>query len=185
MKNFALSLLVLWSLTVRAEEIKISADTFEAAAKAGNYFKFTGESSKLGLIGNTFEGYARSAQVFFERKGDLLQKVRLVIPVAELDTDNSSRNEKMRNTCLSAEKFPQIEVLLDEPVDQAKNSQKLQAKMLVRGKSVPLLIELEKIEGGKFQGRTSFKLSEAGIPDPSILVASVKDTFEVEFRIAP
>lgn len=176
-------LLIALLSVAQAAELNISRADYDSAQKAESYFKFTGHSRKLGIIGTSFEGFAKKAIVSFDRKGKSLKNVSLEIPVASLDTDNDSRNEKMLNTCLSAVEFPLLKVTVTEPIDQEKSTQKLAAVMLVRGKSVPLDLQVEKVAEGKFKGSSVFKLSEAGIPDPSIAIASVKDEFELEFQV--
>lgn len=166
----------------QAAELKISQPSYESAEKAASYFKFTGHSRKLGIIGTSFEGYAKEATLSFERKGDKLQGIRLAIPAAKIDTDNDSRNEKMWDVCLSAKDFPEVKIHVKDPVDTKKDSQAVAAEMEVRGKAVPLEIRVEK-SGALFKGSSAFKLSEAGIPDPSIAIASVKDEFELEFQV--
>jgi polyisoprenoid-binding protein YceI len=166
-----------------AGEIKISEPSFEAAEKSENYFKFIGHSRKLGIIGTSFEGYARSATLTFEEKNSRYEKVVLRLPVLEIDTDNSSRNEKMWHTCLSAKEFPEISVVFSGPIDLALGTQEIPATMNVRGESVPLQVKITRAEDGRVKGTSSFKLSAAKIPDPSILFASVRDEFEIEFSV--
>jgi len=167
----------------RAEELKINSANFEEAEKSENYFKFVGHSRKLGIIGTSFEGYAKSVTLQLERKNSRYENVKLTIPVLQIDTDNSSRNEKMWNTCLNAVEFPEISVSFASPIEANLPSQEVAATMKVRGESVPLIVKLSRSEDGRVKGTTSFKLSEAKIPDPSILVASVRDEFEIEFSV--
>lgn len=168
-----------------AEEIKISSANYEEAQKAKNYFKFIGHSRKLGIIGTSFEGYARKAELSFDRKSTQLENVKLSLETAEIDTDNNSRNEKMWDTCLNRKEFPVVIVRLIQPIQLALPSQEIPGELIVRGVTLPLVIKMEKNDAGEFTGQSSFKLSEAKIPDPSILVASVKDEFELEFRVNP
>lgn len=179
---FFLATLIL-STGARADEITIRAADYDAAEAAPTYFKFVGHSKKLGLIGTSFSGFAKAATVTYQKQAKALSGITLKIEVAGLDTDNKSRNEKMWDTCLDREKFPEIVVRLQGAVDPERERQEIPAEMAVRGKTVPLMLVLEKKGEGDFVGTSSFKLTEAGIPDPSILVASVKDEFEIEFRI--
>lgn len=178
-------LVLLTTLTLPAigAELKLSSATYEEAEKADTYFKFIGHSRKLGIIGTSFEGYAKQATLSFERKGETLVGLRLRIPVAALDTDSNSRNEKMRDTCLSEKEFPEIAIRLLEPVAVNAEQQELAGEMRVRGERVPLRLRVHREGGDTYKGESSFKLSDAKIPDPSIAIASVRDEFELEFRV--
>lgn len=154
---------------------------FEEASHAPTYFMFTGVSKKLGFISTSFEGYAKKATLSWDDAKEKATKVKLVIDAKELDTDSEGRNEKMQELCLASKEHPTITVTIPE-VNLAADSQEVPGEMLVRGKTVPLKLQLTK-DGEYQKGKTSFKLSEAGIPDPSIAIASVKDEFEIEFRV--
>ena len=166
-----------------ATELSLTNDSYEAAEHAPSYFRFIGHSRKLGIIGTSFTGYAKQAKVSFERKAGQLVGVQVAIPANSIDTDNQSRNEKMWSTCLEVEKYPEILVRINEPIILAPGTQVVSATMGVHGAEIPLTIQLAKAEGSEFRGRTSFRLSAAGIPDPSIAIASVKDEFEIEFQV--
>lgn len=187
MKNklipFLFSLLIaLVANTSLAEEIKIENKTYDEAEKAATYFKFEGHSKKLGIIGSSFDGYAKSFVVSYTKKTASLENTTLVFDVDSLDTDNNSRNEKMKNTCLNMKDYPAITVKLSDSIALDKDSQEINAVMAVRGENVPLKIKLEK-KDNLYKGKTEFKLTDAKIPDPSIAIASVKDIFEIEFQV--
>jgi hypothetical protein len=161
----------------------LKSDTFNDAVRAKNYFKFIGKSSKVGIFTSTFEGYPKSFSLKYDLQENQIKDVVLSFAVSDLDTDNSARNEKMRETCLNFKEFPSIEVKILEPIQQGVEVQDVKGEMSVRGQKVPLLIHLIKATDGEIKGSSSFKLSEAKIPDPSILVASVRDEFKIEFQV--
>lgn len=165
-----------------AATIHLNSKDFKEASKASTYFKFTSESTKFGLVTTDFEGYARKAQLDYTPKGNIVENLVLNIEVKELDTDNSSRNEKMQEECLEYKKFPQIKVTIPS-LDLSAKAQNVEAFMNVRGKSVPLKIAITKVDDKTFEGKTSFKLTDAGIPDPSIAIAKVRDRFDIEFQV--
>lgn len=167
-----------------AEEISLSAPDYDAAESAPSYFRFVGHSRKLGIIGTSFTGYAKKANIRFKEKGGNLSGVTLTVNVADLDTDNDSRNEKMRDTCLAAKDFPEVVVRINDPILIAAADQVVTGEMKVRGETVPLSLRIKKEEEGVFSGASSFKLTAAKIPDPSIAIASVRDEFELEFRLS-
>lgn len=176
---------LLFGIDGQAKDIEYSVANYEEAERAPHYFKFIGHSRKLGIIGASFEGYAKKVKLHFDPEKGALKNVRLSLTVADLDTDNNSRNEKMWEKCLDQKNFPEIEVALKAPIDQAKEKQEVEATMKIRGNEVPLKIEFSKDSEGNYLGATKFSLEEAKIPDPSILVASVRDVFEIEFRVKP
>lgn len=177
---FLYSFLIL--LHVEAGELKLESKNFDQAKKAESFFKFTGESTKLGLVTTEFEGYARKAIVTFTENQNKIKDVTLQIEAKSLDTDNSARNEKMWEQSLSVEKYPIIQVTIQE-IDLSLPEQTVQGVLTVRGKQTPITILVSKSER-TFSGKSSFKLKDAGIPDPSIMIASVKDEFRIDFRLA-
>ncbi len=166
-----------------AQDVSIQSPSYDVAEKNPTYFKFIGRSSKLGIIGTSFSGYAKKLRLSYEQKGTTLESVKLSIEVDSLDTDNESRNEKMKVKCLSVSEFPSIDVQLEKALNRTAGPQEIPAAMTVRGKTIPILVIVDSIDGRRIHGVSSFKLSDAGIPDPSILVASVKDEFKIEFQV--
>lgn len=196
-KNLALSLAALCSLVMpfgmagaaEMKELVLDYKTYEAAKSAQTYFKFIGRSVKIGLFGSNFDGYVRSGKLTYTREMEKIRDVKFEIDAGTIDTDNGSRNEKMWTKCLRAETYPKILVSSKELFDLSKDTQNLSAEMIVGGVNVPLNLQVvrqqsESSEGSSlWRGTSSFKLSEAKIPDPSIAIANVKDEFKLEFQI--
>lgn len=147
---------------------------------------FIGKSTKVGLMTSTFEGVVKD----FKVKGDLTDKrlssILVSFPVEAMDTDIDGRNEKMYDLCLDRKNSPEITVSITE-VDLSKgNEQEVPAKIKIRGKEFPLTLKTKIEETGssiKIVGNATSGFKELEIPDPSILIAKVKNPIEMEFKI--
>lgn len=170
-------------MTARAETIVYKTNSYEEARDAQTYFKFIGSSTKIGMITTSFDGYAKKAELSFEEKGTDFVELRLVIDPEKLDTGISKRDNKMHEKCLETDKYKVITI--DVPkMSKTAERQVVDGVMHVHGKEVPLKITIKKTNDKTFTGSSSFKLSDADIPDPSFSLAKVKDEFEIKFRLA-
>lgn len=177
---FLFSLILIFSAQARV--IKIDSKDFTESKNAKTYFKFTGESTKFGLVTTSFEGVAKQFSLNFTEKKDKLENIELLLPVKAIDTDNNSRNEKMWDLCLEEKKYPEIKVNLPK-IDLTATEQTSVGEMTIKDKKIPLEFVIKKVSEKIYQGKTSFKLSKANIPDPSIAIASVKDEFLIQFQV--
>lgn len=167
---------------LQAETLKLDASSYEDAQKATTYFKFIGKSTKLGLVTTSFEGYAKKGVMTYDLDESNIKNVVLKIEAKHIDTDNSSRDKKMRTKSLKVKKFKEITVDIPQ-ISLSSREQVVDGHMSVRGKQIPLKINIQKNDKGIYTGSSNFKLSEAGIPDPSIAIASVDDVFEIKFQV--
>lgn len=174
--------IVLLTMNLEAATISLNTSSYDEAKKQTTWFKFSGESKKLGLFKTSFDGYARKASLSYKEGENALEDVVLEIDASALDTDNSSRDNKLREQGLSTDKFPMITVKISS-IKTNVSIQEAPGEMIVRGKTLPIKITIKKGEGGSFEGSSSFRLSEAGIPDPSIAIASVNDEFQINFQV--
>lgn len=165
-----------------AGTLVLSSKSYDEAKKQPAWFMFMGESKKLGLFKTSFDGYARKGNLTYKEGQDAFDNVVLEIDAASLDTDNSSRDNKMREESLSTDKYPTITIKIPA-IKTNEASQEVSAEMTVRGKTLPLKVAIKKGEGGTYEGSSSFRLSESGIPDPSIAIASVNDEFKIKFQV--
>ena len=165
-----------------AHNIKWEKDSYKEALESLDYFKFTGRSKKLGFISTSFDGYAKKVEINFKQSPNKIYDIVLMIDAQKIDTDNSSRDEKMRDKCLEVKKNPTIIVTVNE-LALNKDQQSISGMMQVHGEKVPLKLKIRKESDLTFSGSTKFKLSDAKIPDPSIAIASVDDEFEITFRL--
>lgn len=156
-------------------------------AKSSNIFiKFASESTKLGFITTSFDGYAKKFSYEYQYNKNTISSAVVKIIASSIDTDSDSRNEKMYELCLEANKYKEITIKIDEAIDMNKASQKVQGLLIVRDESFIVNLDLE-IKKGEDKnillGKSKFKLTDLKIKDPSIAVASVRDQFDVEFAI--
>ena len=105
----------------------------------------------------------------------------------DLDTDVDSRNEKMWNYCLDSKNNSRIRITVLDNIALNGETQTHSATLFIRGKEKPisLKIKAEQISTGDLiidlNGDLSLKALE--IPDPSIVVASVKDEIKLESHL--
>ena len=175
---FSLTLMV---NSVQAETINFKNKNFDEAKGAPTYFMFEGHSKKFGMVTTSFQGYAKKGELVFEDSPEKISQIKLTIDTKKIDTDNGMRDEKMRDKCLESDKFPLITVEIPE-LSKLLDQQVVEGVMTVKEKKVKLPITVTK-KGNTYLGQTSFKLSDADIPDPSIAIAKVKDSFDVKFQV--
>lgn len=175
-----------------AFEQKFNKETYREAKDSMQFIRFESESTKLGLITTKFDGYAKSFTLQFDDiSGKELKNVVLLIDVKKMDTDLNARNDKMIHEILDAEKYPQIKVEVASIVPLEKGEYDKEVIFYIKEIKFKknVRISLEKVENPstKIQeivvtGSTQIGLKEASIPDPSILVAKVRDHFDLSFK---
>lgn len=113
----------------------------------------------------------------------------LWVEAQSLDTDNSSRDEDMRET-LAVTQFPRITFELDALEGTLANwTGKLQARgrFTVRGvaakKTVKLNVTPAANGGFRAKGKVKLSLAEHKIEPPSVLFVTVDDAIEVQFDV--
>jgi len=173
-------------LHVLAFESKGTATSFEEAAKAKNFLRFSINTKKLGLFKSQVTGYAKKFSAEAKLEGLSLASARITFPIRELDTDLYARNDQMWNSCLGLKDHPEMEVRLPSLSFTEGKAVTANATILVRGKEKPLPVELtfSKTNGHwlvKGNAHTTFEALE--IPDPSIGVASVDGPIDIEFSL--
>ncbi len=182
-KLFPFLLLFLIIFDTEAKLIIFKKNNYNEAKIASTYFMFRGESTKLGFITTSFDGYAKNIDLYYEENNDQLKNIFLIIETSKIDTDLSYRDQKMHDYCLEIKKYPEIKIEIPKISLSLKN-QIINATMIVKDKKIPLEITLHRIDSFSFKGESHFKLSESNIPDPSIQIAKVKDKFEVHFQVS-
>lgn len=183
--------LILFSLSSFATTQNFKTSNFDSATREPQYLKFIGSSTKLGLFTTQFVGHAKEFQMNYDlsKKDDRLfiDKLSIEIPSLSLDTDNSSRDEKLHHTCLSTDMYKTIKAELLEKVELTEiKNQKRSLQLHVRGHStnIPALYSILKTSTGfEIHFSTEFSIKETGIPDPSIAIAKVHDIIKIEGKI--
>lgn len=179
--------LILSIHTAKAIEVSTHHKDFNEAKKAESFIKFGSTSTKLGMITTTFEGYAKDAVVNYDQANDQITRLEVKIPSKGIDTDNGSRNERMYEEILEANKYPFITASLAKAVPLTEGEHTVDMIFTIRDNKItrPIKYSIKK-EGGKFliKGSSTISLKEAKIKDPSIVIATVRDLFDLNFAIA-
>lgn len=193
MKNLLLVFLIIMAFSNSVLGDTFKTENFDTAKKESQYLKFTGTSTKFGFVSTEFDGYAKEFNIVstVENTGGALRlsKAKIDIVATSLDTDNSSRNEKLHSKCLSAETYKHITAELTEPVLLNESTdQKTNLKLTIRDTTItiPSIYSVKKNENGfEIEFSTQFSFKEAHIPDPSIAIAKVEDLIKIsgKFKI--
>lgn len=192
MKKFLfLTIFIFYSSSSLAINFTYKTNSYKQASTQDQFLKFTGSSTKLGFITTSFDGFAREFQVDYELKNtatdNAINSLAITIPVQALDTDNSSRDEKLHDFCLNAKEFKHIKAQTTETISlqEVKNQQTTLA-LTIKDKilKIPALYSVIRMEKGfEISFSTEFSIKESSIPDPSIAIAKVKDLIKIEGRI--
>lgn len=183
---FFFAIFILINNFVGASEISYQFKNYDEARQSINYLKFEGASTKLGLITTSFDGYAKDMQIDYDLVNDQLNTLEATISVKGLDTDIKSRDEKMHNEIFEWERYPFIKAKIIDKLILTIGEQSLDMLFTIKGKEIKKRIKLkiEKRENKFFiSGETSLGLKEFALPDPSIAIASVRDSFDLKFSI--
>ena len=160
--------------------------TYEQCEKNATFVKFVGKSKKLGMITTDFTGFLKNYTVSFNFTEKYLNKGVFSFSPSSLDTDSSSRDEKMHNKCFEVSKYPQLTISFNKPIIIDGKNQVYPATMNIRGKDKQINVNLKVLsEGDKLmiEGHSVVGFKHLEIPDPSIMIASVKDAINISFKI--
>lgn len=191
MKNliYALITFSLINFTIEAQPFK--TENFDTAKKDKQYLKFTGTSTKFGFVSTDFDGYAKEFNTAFttENQGGkkILSTIKVEIQAASLDTDNSSRDEKLHTKCLNTETYKTIIAELNEKVELKETTeQKTNLKLTIRNNtiSIPAIYSIKQLpEGYEISFTTQFSFKDVEIPDPSIAIAKLQDVIKLSGKL--
>lgn len=159
--------------------------SYDQASESPSFIRFQMKSTKMGLITTSFDGFIKD----FSIKGMLTkasaEKISVSFPVKAMDTDIDARNEKMHDFCLDAEKNPLIQLRFEDPVNIDGKAQSLEGRIVIRGEEKRIDMDISVTHRAMdflVHGVARAKLSELGIPDPSIWIASVDEQIDIEFQ---
>ncbi len=173
--------------TAKATEVSSHHKDFNEAKKSESFIKFGSTSTKLGMITSTFEGYAKDASVNYDIVNDQITHLEVKIPSKGIDTDNGSRNERMYEEILEANKYPVITATLAKAVPVVEGEKTVDMIFTIRDNKItrPVKYNIKRV-GAKYliTGTSSISLKEAKIKDPSIVIATVRDLFDLSFAIS-
>lgn len=185
LKNLFLFSFLFFSLESIGAEKNYQYEDYKKAKDSSEFLKFESESTKFGFVTTSYDGYAKKFSVSFEREKDHLKKIKIDVFVKSLDTDSSSRDEKLANYCMDSEKFPLVTATL-ENFSLIEGTEKISAKLEVMGKAIDLPLEVKIIKVGEVfevSGKGSFNYPDTPIKDPSIAIAKVKKQFDLKFSL--
>jgi polyisoprenoid-binding protein YceI len=149
-----------------------------------NFIKFGSESTKFGLLTTSFEGKILSFSISGKMDKDGFENVLVKIPVSSLSTDLGARDEKMQDEILNKSSHPEIRISFLSKIPLGEGEQR--AVMNIQGRDHPINLSVKVVENAGVRvvsGSGSFKLTELGLPDPSIAIAKVRDQFDLSFRV--
>lgn len=180
---FILLPILLWSFEGLTETRSFENASYNDAKKAESFIRFDMASTKLGLITTSFDGFIKR----FNLQGTIEQEkvasdASIEFDVVEIDTDTSARNEKMWNHCLDMKNHPKIRITLKKEIVLGKENEVIPAVISLRGTEKPISLSARgkrTPQGVEFDFTGDLSLKGLAIPDPSILVATVRDSIKV------
>jgi polyisoprenoid-binding protein YceI len=178
--------LILLFIVFSTQAKDYSFKDYETAKNSAEFLYFESESTKLGLITTDFRGYAKKFKVETQRQGNSINKVKVILFTKFLDTDNSSRDDKMYESILLVEKYPEITFSSSQTIKLQEGTANVKGLLKIRDieKEVTLNLNIKNTnQAFQITGESSLGLKEFTIPDPSIAIASVRDRFDLKFRI--
>lgn len=175
------------NLSLSAEEIHYQFKDYKDAKKSENFITFESTSTKFGVMTSSFDGYAKDIVIKYHLNGKTIEHLETIIDSKSLDTDVDSRNQKMYASILEADKYPQIKIVINEKILLSEGENQTEMIFYIKDKQVIKRVNyFVEVKNGKFfiSGKTSLGLKELGLPDPSIIIAKVRDLFDLKFSIS-
>lgn len=188
MKTLFFISLIIFSLQISAKEVRghFTTKDYDSGIKNTNKLTFEGESTKMGLITTKWHGVVKDFNVKLDENGKTVKDIEILFPITSMDTDNSSRNDKMQNHCLGAAEYKDIKVKIPGPIILDGKENKYPSTILIRGQEKPVDVTITaNLVGEKIIATGSAQLSfkNLEIPDPSIFIAKVNDVITVIFAV--
>jgi methyltransferase len=180
-------IMFLAAANLNAAEIKLHTRDYKEAKGAQSFVKFESTSTKFSMLTTTFDGYAKDIVVRYDVSDNQITNIDVTIPAKSLDTDSIGRNEKMQASILESDKFPNISVISTDKVRLVEGEQTISMTFAIKDKKITKPVKLlisKNHEKFLINGSTTLGLKEANIPDPSIIIAKVRDSFDLSFAIS-
>lgn len=178
------AILVLGGVNSFAEDLHLNYKTYGEAKKSASYIKFQSESTKLGLLTTSFDGFVKNIKLHYVIDGNVIKNLDAVLAGDSLDTDVNARNDKLYKEILDVEKFPSILVSVAGPVQLKEGDQSVEMIFQIKDKKITKRVAFSLTKNDKHflvKGHTALGLKEMGLPDPSIAIAKVRDEFDFDF----
>lgn len=174
---------VIYSFGVGAASQEFSYASYKEAKGAPSFLRFDMESTKMGLLTTSFDGAIKRFSLHGDLTPDSLQQgARIEFAVNDIDTDNGSRNDKMWNHCLNGKTHPHLKITLGGALPLNGEKVTIPAVLSLRGYEKPITLSSrgqKTAKGVEFDFSATLSIKDLEIPDPSIVIASVRDTIEV------
>jgi len=171
------------------KEMKFNYTNFKEAKNENNFLKFVGKSTKFKVFTTEFEGYAKIFTVTYEQNENVIKNISISISARALDTDSDSRNEKMWKKCLDVEKFPNVSATTKDSIELVnEKTGEMEIELSIKDKKLNRKLKYSVIKATESSSpevifSTDFSFIEAGIEDPSILIAKVGEIFQIQGKI--
>lgn len=174
-----------WSMTSLVfAAVMLPAVAFAALAKSGDAAV---TFLAVGPAGLKIEGKTSDLDV---TDGD--GKVKIGVPLANLDTGISLRNKHMREKYLEVQKFPRAELVVERaslklPSEGAEATGTTSGQMTIHGQTKPVTVNYTaRQQGGTFAvtGSAKINIKDFGIDVPSYLGVTVKPDVELAVRFS-
>ncbi len=186
MRSLILLTILLISVLAHAFDTHFTFSNYGEAANSKNYLRFDLKSTKAGLFTSDVTGFVKNFSISGEQVGDIAKNIVISFDVESMDTDNSSRNEKMWGYCLNLTKNPKVEIKFKDNIDLSKQNISTFANLNLRGEDHPIEVSLTHKSSAdqiEISGLSHLKFSQLKIPDPSIFIAKVHDNIEINFHL--
>lgn len=185
-------LLILGALMTNALAVEIQGERkfndFKEAQNA-NEIRWTVESTKVGLFSSDVDGYVLnySYSADFDEENLILRDLKLTFPIQAMNSDNSSRDDKLHHLCLGLNEFKNIVVYIQGPIFLNDKRQRTYAGTArIRGQDKPFTIAIQNTledTTNTLRGESEWSLKSMEIPDPSIAVAKLSDHIQLNINI--
>ena len=185
--RFILLIFLSLHLPTWADTLEVKNQTFAEAKMNRDFVRFDMASTKIGLFTSHFSGFVRNFKLEYQVGDHEVHDIKIQFLASDMDTDNGSRNAKMRAKCLNEKDFPQMEVQISQLLKVVEGEQKVAGVLLVRGQKKPIEMSIsmhkESDSAWDIEGTSDLSLKDLEIPDPSISIASVDDHVRIHFRM--
>lgn len=198
MRKYTILILLAGCLTLLDASSPVQADTWNLPQR------ITSDNTKITFeVDSTWhliEGKANQVdgEVWLSDPKDFRTvRARVTVPVERLDTDNGSRDSKMREV-MHSESSPQIEFVVDKPLSTLCDPHGLSEGnetschldipgMLIINrvpKGIVLVTDISRVDGDyRVEGKATIRWRDFDIEDPSILIARLHEDVTIHIDL--
>lgn len=174
-----------------AYEIKgrVTSADWETAQLADSTFKFTTRVTKFGFLTSEVDGYVKDFEYTadYDPKKKKISKMVIRFPVISMDANGRQQNGRLHRYCLDSDNHPVlvIKIINSLPLNRI-HTHPLKGVATIRGKDKDFSINVATRTQNNvmlIEGQGVWGFSEMGIPDPSILIASVFPEISISIKL--